>query len=959
MNKIKAVLLFFLTICGVTLLSAHPKFTGNSGFAEGQYSPARADSAHGFDVTKYTICIKVFDQTHYIGGDVYANVTATAPLTEIDYNLVGYTVVSVMVNDTTVTYTYQNGIIHINYTASAGQQFVTRVAYEGTPQLSNDVYHIGMIFGANTVYTISDPDAGRYWWPSYDHPWDKAIVDLYIAVRDDWNVASNGLRLRIDDLGDGFKQHIWLGSNPMATYLVCFTAGPFQEINQTAGIIPIKNFVTAAQYNNAVTDFSTLPAILQFYETQFGAYPFEKYGNAVINMTTYGAMEHQTMTTLGQQYITGNHSGELTIAHELAHSWYGNCLTPLTFKDVWLSEGFATYAEMLWLHKRDGWQAACNYMSNNIQQYYINWENSAGAQVIYDPAFNNYFNPQSYEKAGSVLHMLRLKIGNANFFQLLQNWFTTYHNGNVITAEFQAMAEQISGQDLDQFFSQWIYQGGIPSVEYTVFSHQDLGRVKVIAKTSSPTSTQFHLEIPLALAASPADSVIIKASPAGFINDFPFNANADLSTLNWDPNHWVLARQHTTAQLQLTQCLGSNGSVLLNWNAFTNLIPLAGYNIWRKLPAETVWTLVNTGLIDALSYIDTSVINGTSYQYRITAEDASAYQSLPSNMMTAIPLSFPFDWGLLVVDETKDGNGTALSPTDAMVDNFYADAINPISYTAWDYAAMGAPTLNALSHYPIVLWHADDFSQNLIGDNLNSLGSYLLGGGKLIISGWKTPAAFTAAFTNLFMPNVILNYNNANVLVSAQSNIYPVLTPDPNKLTPTWNGILPMVYTFQNAQNTLYTASMVPNTPGHGEPLAARFDNNGILIVFGFPLYCMQSAGVRALLQQLLPELEPTLPVADNTVVAADLSLTCSPNPFRDKLIIAFNQKLNPHGRLKVYNTKGQLVNTIDLMTGKSGANSLEWTARDEHSKSLPAGLYLLHYNDGMASLTRKVVIIK
>jgi aminopeptidase N len=133
-------------------------------------------------------------------------------------------------------------------------------------------------------------------------------------------------------------------------------------------------------------------------------------------MSTYGAMEHQTMTTLGNYIINGALTYETTIAHELCHQWYGNAVSFLTFKDVWLSEGFATYSEHLWKDKTEGWESACNYIRTEFHNYYLNWENIEGPQTIYNPSFNSYFAPPSYEKAASVLHMLRLKIGNANFF---------------------------------------------------------------------------------------------------------------------------------------------------------------------------------------------------------------------------------------------------------------------------------------------------------------------------------------------------------------------------------------------------------------------------------------------------------------------------------------------------------------------------------------------------------------
>jgi aminopeptidase N len=161
----------------------------------------------------------------------------------------------------------------------------------------------------------------------------------------------------------------------MTTYLVCITCGPYVEVNQSAGDLPIQSFVYQNQYNNALIDLAYVPQMINFYSQVFGDFPFDKYGHAVVSMSTYSAMEHLTMTTLGNFIINGQGTYELIIAHELAHQWFGNCLSFLTFKDVWLSEGFATYSEHLWTDKRQGWQAACDYVNSSFHQYYLTWEN--------------------------------------------------------------------------------------------------------------------------------------------------------------------------------------------------------------------------------------------------------------------------------------------------------------------------------------------------------------------------------------------------------------------------------------------------------------------------------------------------------------------------------------------------------------------------------------------------------
>ncbi|HNQ43245.1 MAG TPA: M1 family aminopeptidase, partial [Candidatus Cloacimonadota bacterium] len=646
--KVKLIWIFLLLLA-LSSLSAgriweRPQRKTTTGIPNADFyrwANARADSAHGFDVQKYVIDINI--NTQYISGNVLATVEATELLPFISYELVGLSVSSVQVNGVISTFTHTAGIIQIPVNASPGQIFTTQVYYSGNPQLSANLYGIGMHFSTNSVFTISDPDAGRQWWPCYDHPWDKAVVDLHVTMRSDWKVAANGLRDSITDNGNGTATTVWLGEHPMTTYLVCITAGPYVEIPQTAlnGDLPILNFVTQAQYNNALIDFSTLPAIIDYFSQIFGTYPFEKYGHATVNMGTYGAMEHQTMTTLGSYIITGNHTHEITIAHELAHQWYGNAVSFLDFKDVWLSEGFATYSEHLWTDKVMGWQSACAYVLSSYHQYYTSWENSNGAATIYDPSFYDYFSPPSYEKAASVLHMLRLKIGNASFFQLLSQWFETYKYGNAISSEFQAMAESVSGMELDQFFQQWIYGSGIPSVQYSVLhKSQPAPMLKILARSTSPTATSFELEIPFLIThAAGADSLLITATPAGQENVFPGIAVPE--SLSANHNNWTLLRGITPVLPQITECLATNASILLAWPEFG----WAGdyqYQIFRKTPAEQTWQLLTPQALSGTSYTDTDVQNGIAYQYILKVVDADGYASMASEIATATPVNFSF-----------------------------------------------------------------------------------------------------------------------------------------------------------------------------------------------------------------------------------------------------------------------------------------------------------------------------
>jgi hypothetical protein len=924
------------------------------------YEPARADSAHGFDVQKYEITLSINTTSRVIEGNVLATVLAEEALTSISYELVSLTVSSVLVNGQAAAYTHSGGILNITANIPAGQQFTTQVFYSGIPQLTANNYQIGMIFGTNTVFTISDPDAARNWWPCYDHPWDKAIVDLHITMRSDWKVAANGLRSEIVNLGNGNSTTHWLGSNPMTTYLVCITAGPYVEINQTVpsqNNLPVQNFVTQSQYNNALIDLQYLPAMISYFSDIFGDYPFEKYGNATVNMSTYGAMEHQTMTTLGNYIINGNQTYELTIAHELAHQWFGNAVSFLTFKDVWLSEGFATYSEHLWTDKRFGWQAAANYVASGYHQYYISWENNLGPQTIYNPSFYNYFAPPSYEKAASVLHMLRLKIGNDNFFQLLQQWFATYNGGNAVTAEFQAMAEQISGQNLQQFFSQWIYGSGTPSMEYSVWQAEDISRVKIHAKSTSPSSTQFHLEVPFRISnGTVADSLLAFASPQGQATEFLCGQSIHTSTVTPNYNSWTMLKQITERKPVLVECIPSWGAVLVSWDVFMPGVD-AGYLVYRRMNQS--WELLTDAPVTDLSYVDSTPFNAITYEYAIAVVDASGFISQLSNIMTAMPMPLTFDYDLLLVDETRDGTGTGISPNDVQVDGFYGSAVEPLVCDFWDCSTQGLPLLSNLGMYKVVLWYADDFSQNLLADNMNLISGYILGGGKLLLSCWKTPSVFNTAFLNRFAGGVTLNYDNSASLISAYSTQYPNLLVDPNKTTASWNNMLPQIYTFNNAPNSIYTATMNPGSAGADQCAAFRYTSTGTLVLLGFPLYFMQAEGVRGFLQQILPELINGTANEDELVSMKPASLNSSPNPFNPSTTISFYNPVAGDVSINLYNMKGQKVREILSTRQNSGTHNIVFDGLDNNRHSLASGVYFLRYTHPQGSLIKKITLMK
>lgn len=555
--------------------------------------------------------------------------------------------------------------------------------------------------------------------------------------------------------------------------------------------------------------------------------------------------------------------------------------------------------------------------------------------------------------------MLRLKMGNAHFFQFIRALLTTYPNGNLITSEFVALAEQISGLDLTQFFQQWIFSAGIPNAELSVFANAS-GQAKVWARSLSPTSTLFDLDIPISIPGSAsADSVVVLATPSGHNSFFAIGAQDDISTLLVDPHNWVLTRQMTLLRPVLQSCLPYNGAVALTWTAFGTEMPIVGYNVYRRALPDGQFMQVNAQPVAGTGYTDFSVSNGNTYQYLIRAVDNEGYASIASNPLEATPIAFPFDMGFLVVDETRDGNGSAISPNDGMVDGFYDAALQGFAYTQWDYASVGAPSLDDLSHYPLVLWHADDFSEMNILNCLDLIGSYVLSGGKMLISGWKYPSVFTDGFRAQFLAGVDLDYHNAAELLSAQSDSYADLHPDPLKLATVWNAMLPMTYTFTGDVDALYTAQMLDGGAGTGDAAAIRVQQNGTLILMGFPLYFMQETEAQAFLRQVLPELYPPLPVDDPSVPGAALSLRAFPNPFSGFSALRLEvQGGRPLG-WEVYNIRGQKIFATDAPALKDLESGVLLYPDSPALRDLPSGCYILRVRASTGDISRKVLLIR
>jgi aminopeptidase N len=273
-------------------------------------------------------------------------------------------------------------------------------------------------------------------------------------------VAANGVLE--DTLDNGAtKTYVWDMNDPMATYLATLEIGDYvvQE-SEGPGGLPIRNYFPRDLEDQAEYDFARSADMLAFYSDTFGPYPFDAYGVVVVDTTLGFALESQTMILMGREQVTGRRESEETIAHEMAHQWFGDSVTIADWPDIWLNEGFATYASWLWTEHDQGEE----YFQAAVDRVYQFVQARRNFVPPGDPPANDLFNVGVYYRGALTLHALRLTVGDDAFFQILKTYYERFQGGNATTEDFIAVAEEVSGQDLTDLFDAWLYNDELPAL---------------------------------------------------------------------------------------------------------------------------------------------------------------------------------------------------------------------------------------------------------------------------------------------------------------------------------------------------------------------------------------------------------------------------------------------------------------------------------------------------------------
>jgi len=349
--------------------------------------------------------------------------------------------------------------------------FVLKVSYNGTPKkagLSGFVF--GKKNGNSFIYNLSEPNYASTWFPCNDFPTDKALLDMKIT-NDSSNISlSNGNLVEVRTSGSRKTYH-WKTIYPISTYLIAIYSSDYETFSDEyisldgTDTLSLQYYVSQEKLEDAKIDFAEHPEYMRFFAKTFGEYPFmdEKYGIAEF-LWQAGAMEHQTITGVASNIITGSSYFEDVLIHELAHHWWGDAVGPNSWKDIWLNEGFSTYSEALYYEFKSGKSALQSTMISNYRDNFPGRLSSPGSFL---------FTSTVYNKGAWVLHMLRQETGDSLFFKILRDYFEEFKYKNASTNDFQTICEKVSGKDLNKFFDQWINGVGEIELEYEWESEKD------------------------------------------------------------------------------------------------------------------------------------------------------------------------------------------------------------------------------------------------------------------------------------------------------------------------------------------------------------------------------------------------------------------------------------------------------------------------------------------------------
>ncbi len=390
-------------------------------------------------------------------------------------------------------------------------------------------------YGHRSFFADNWPNRGHNWLPCVDDPGDKATVEFIVSAPQHYQVVSNGVQIEESDLANGYKLTHWKEDTPIATKVMVIGVARF-SVNLAGMIdqcIPVYSWVYPEDRDKGFYDYAQANEILPFFIQHVGPYGYKKLAN-VQSKTTFGGLENANTIFYHENSINGQRKSEALMAHEIAHQWFGNMATEKSFAHLWLSEGFATYMTILYMESKYGKDSARAMLAEDRREV-IEYAKMGDRPVVDETKdYMQLLNPNSYQKGGWVLHMLRSQLGDSIFWKSIRNYYATYAGKNADTKDLQDIFEKTSGKDLSQFFRQWLYTPGVPRLDIGWKYKAAEKKITLQVKQTQETPFSFPLDIAIRSSEGKIETKQIRVSRAE--QSFTIPVKAAVKGIEPDPN---------------------------------------------------------------------------------------------------------------------------------------------------------------------------------------------------------------------------------------------------------------------------------------------------------------------------------------------------------------------------------------------------------------------------------------
>jgi len=523
----------------------------------GAKTTASIPETDNYDISYVKFDIALTNTTTYVEGCVttVAKVTSsTMPVYTFELNAT-LVIDSIRLNNVlyTAVATGDTRKVTLGSALSSGTTFTVKVYYHGTTTAGTGQFFIHGLNPVNAggfqmMYSLSDKDLARDWWPVKQEITDKIdSVDMWVTVADTLKVCSNGLLKKTTTLPGNKLRYEWKTIYPIDYYLIMVGVAPYNEYSYymhytdgTNDSMLIQNFLynTPGHFTaGAKASLDSTGFIVDYFSSIYGRYPFdkEKYGHCMSPLS--GGMEHQTLTTMG----TGAYTDVTLISHELGHQWWGNNVTYGTWKDVWLSEGFASYCEQIFVEHFRGTQAVIDYRKDVVNGAYDNLKSTYVDDTT--DTWRIFRTSTTYKKGAMIAHMLRyIAPIDSQYFRALKKYQQQFAKGIAVTTDLQNIFQQEYGTNLDSFFRHWVYGIGYPT--YSAKWYQDGNRmvgIQLKQTTAHASVPCYWMPVEIKLKTSSGDRIIRLMNNTNSMTNFIY-CDSTVTGIEIDPNYNIVRK---------------------------------------------------------------------------------------------------------------------------------------------------------------------------------------------------------------------------------------------------------------------------------------------------------------------------------------------------------------------------------------------------------------------------------